>query len=158
MITNCDIVLASPGAVFALPEVKIGVIAVAGALPRLARAIGRVRAMEMALTGRNVGAEEAKAWGLCNAVSRTDGDGLAVEGGVVQLAVQWADEIGKYSPDSVIVSKAGVELGWEGIGVEEGSQRLIDGLWRKMEGGENMREGIRAFVEKRNARWVDSKL
>ena len=156
MIVNCDIVLASPGAVFALPEVKRGVVALAGALPRLAKAIGRMRAMEMALTGRNVGAEEAKAWGLCNAVSRKDGDGLAVEGGVVQLAVQWADEIGKYSPDSVIVSKEGVELGWEGV--EEGSQRLIDGIWKKMEGGENMMEGIRAFVEKRNARWVDSKL
>lgn len=158
MVANCDIVLASPSAVFALPEVKRGVVAIAGALPRLARAVGRMRAMEMALTGRNVGAEEAKAWGLCNAVSRKDGDGLAVEGGVVRLAVQWADEIGKYSPDSVIVSKEGVELGWEGIGVEEGSQRLVDGLWKKMEGEENMMEGIRAFVEKRNPRWVDSKL
>lgn len=158
MIANCDIVLASPSAVFALPEVKRGVVAIAGALPRLARAIGRMRAMEMALTGRNVGAEEAKAWGLCNAICQKDGDGLAVEGGVVQLAVQWADEIGKYSPDSVIVSKEGVELGWEGIGVEEGSQRLIDGLWKRIEGGKNMTEGIRAFVEKRNARWVDSKL
>ena len=158
MIANCDIVLASPGAVFALPEVKRGVVALAGALPRLARAVGRMRAMEMALTGRNIGAEEAKAWGLCNAISQKDGDGLAVEGGVVQLAVRWADEIGKYSPDSVIVSKEGVELGWEGIGVEEGSQRLIDGLWKKMEGGDNMVEGIKAFVEKRNPRWVDSKL
>ncbi|KAL9137455.1 MAG: hypothetical protein Q9175_001344 [Cornicularia normoerica] len=158
MIANCDIVLASPSAVFALPEVKRGVVAIAGALPRLARAIGRMRAMEMALTGRNVGAEEAKSWGLCNAVSQKDGDGLAVEGGVVQLAVQWADEIGKYSPDSVVVSKEGVELGWEGIGVEEGTQRLIDGLWRRMEGGENMMEGIKAFVEKRNPRWVESKL
>lgn len=158
MIANCDIVLASPSALFALPEVKVGVVAIAGALPRLARAIGRMRAMEMALTGRTVGAEEAKGWGLCNAISQKDGDGLAVEGGVVQLAVQWADEIGKYSPDSIIVSKEGVELGWEGIGVEEGSQRLVDGSWKKMEGGKNMREGIKAFVEKRNARWVDSKL
>ena len=49
MIANCDIVLASPSAVFALPEVKRGVVAIAGALPRLARAIGRMRAMEMAL-------------------------------------------------------------------------------------------------------------
>ncbi|KAM0801701.1 enoyl-CoA hydratase, partial [Usnea florida] len=155
MIANCDIVLASPSAVFALPEVKRGVVAIAGALPRLARAIGRMRAMEMALSGRNVSAEEAKSWGLCNAVSDKDGDGLVVEGGVVQLAVQWADEIGKHSPDSVVVSKEGVELGWDGVGVEEGSQTLIDGLWKRMEGGENMMEGVRAFVEKRNARWVD---
>ena len=56
MIANCDIVLASPSAVFALPEVKRGVVAIAGALPRLARAIGRMRAMEMALRYAFLGA------------------------------------------------------------------------------------------------------
>ena len=57
MIANCDIVLASPSAVFALPEVKRGVVAIAGALPRLARAIGRMRAMEMALRYATFGAD-----------------------------------------------------------------------------------------------------
>ena len=57
MIANCDIVLASPSAVFALPEVKRGVVAIAGALPRLARAIGRMRAMEMALRYELFGAD-----------------------------------------------------------------------------------------------------
>lgn len=114
--------------------------------------------MEMALTGRNVSAEEAKAWGLCNAISERDGDGIEVEGGVVRLAVRWAEEICKNSPDSIMTSKEGVELAWEGIGVEEGSQRLVDGLWKQMEGGDNMKEGVRAFVEKRGPRWLDSKL
>jgi len=155
IVVNCDMVLASPSAVFALPEVKRGVAAIAGALPRLARVIGRMRAMEMALTGRNVSAEEARSWGLCNAISEKDGDG---PGGVVQLAVSWALETSKNSPDSVITSKEGVELAWEGMSVEEGSQRLVDGLWKKMEHGENMKEGLRAFVEKRGPRWVDSKL
>lgn len=57
MIANCDIVLASPSAVFALPEVKRGFVAIAGALPRLARAIGRMRAMEMALRYELFGAD-----------------------------------------------------------------------------------------------------
>ena len=158
MIVNCDIVLASPSAVFALPEVKRGLIAIAGALPRLARVIGRMRAMEMALTGRNVGAQEAKEWGLCNALCERDGDGLDIEGGVVAMAVRLAEEIGANSPDSVIASKEGIELGWEGVGAEEGSKRLENGIWKRMEGGANMKEGIRAFVEKRGPNWVASKL
>lgn len=158
MIVNCDIVLASPNAVFALPEAKRGVVAIAGALPRLARVVGRMRAMEMALTGRTVRAEEATVWGLCNATSEKDGDGLGTEGGVVRLAVVWAEEVSKNSPDSIITSKEGVELAWDGMSVEEGSQRLLNGSWKKMEAGDNMKEGVRAFVEKRSPSWVDSKL
>ena len=151
MIVNCDIVLASHNAAFALPEAKRGVIALAGALPRITRIIGRMRAMEMALTGRTVPAAEAKEWGLCNAV-------CGMEENVVDVAIKWAEEICANSPDSVIVSKEGIELGWEGIGVEEGSQRLIDGMFKRMEAGENMKEGIKAFVEKRKPRWAASRL
>ena len=158
IIVNCDLVLASPSAVFALPEVKRGVVAIAGALPRLARLVGRMRAMEIALTGRTVSAQEAKDWGLCNAISESDGDGMGTERGVVRLAVSWAQDICKNSPDSIITSKEGIELAWEGIGVEEASQKLVDGLWKKMEAGENMKEGVRAFVEKRGPHWVNSKL
>ena len=151
MIINCDIVLASQNAVFALPETKRGVVALAGALPRLTRIVGRMRAMEMALTGRNVAAEEAREWGLCNAVCEE-------KESVVDVAIRWAEEICANSPDSVVVSKEGVELGWDGISAEDGSQRLVDGLFEKMSAGENMKEGVRAFVEKRRPRWVDSKL
>lgn len=158
IIANCDIVLASPTAVFSLPEVKRGVVALAGALPRLARVVGRMRAMEMALTGRPIRAEEARAWGLCNAISEKNGAGLAVEGGVVGLAVKWAEEISKNSPDSIITSKEGIELAWDGISAEEGSQRLVDGLWTKMEAGDNIKEGLKAFVEKREPNWINSKL
>ncbi|KAL8746134.1 MAG: hypothetical protein Q9190_001797 [Brigantiaea leucoxantha] len=152
MIINADLVVACSEAVFALPEVKVGVVALAGALPRLVRTVGKQRAMEMALTGRNVSAKEAKDWGLVNAV---------VEGGneaVVRKAVEFARTIGENSPDSVLVSKGGVDLGWEGIGVEEGTKRIIEDSWASMEGQENMREGIRAFVEKRRPRWTNSKL
>ena len=112
----------------------------------------------MVLTGRSVGSDEAKSWGLCNAISDRDGSGIGVNRGVVQLAVEWAEEISKNSPDSIITSKEGVELAWEGISAEAGTQQLVDGLWKKMEGGENMQEGVRAFVEKRGPRWVNSKL
>ena len=99
--------------------------------------------MEMALTGRTLSAQEAKNWGLVNEVTE--------EGEVVERAVEWARVVAGNSPDAVIVGKEGVGLGWEGGGVEEGSRSLV-------EGGENMREGVRAWVEGRGARWVDSKL
>lgn len=157
IVTNCDMVFASPGAVFALPEVKIGVAAIAGALPRLVRVIGRMRAMEMALTGRNVGAEEALRWGLCNAVAEKDGR-TGVGGSVVELAVRYAEIIATHSPDSVVVSKEGIELGWDGISVEEATDRLSNGIWKGLEEGDNVKEGLRAFVEKRPPIWVPSKL
>ena len=150
MIINTDIVLASSSATFALPEVKRGVVAIAGALPRLVRTVGRQRAMEMALTGRVLKAEEAREWGLCNKV--------VVDGDVVGEAVRWAEDIASNSPDSVIVSRAGVKMGWEGCGVQEGTERLKEGVYGRIVGGENMREGVKAFVEKRGPRWVDSKL
>ncbi|KAL8792303.1 MAG: hypothetical protein Q9195_005094 [Heterodermia aff. obscurata] len=152
IVINCDIVLASAVAKFALPEVKRGVIALAGALPRLVRTVGKQRAMEMALTGRSLDAHEARSWGLVNEV--VDGDA----GMVVERAVELATAIADNSPDSVVVSREGVLLGWHGLGAEEGTESLIQGSWKRMEGGENMKEGVKAFVEKRKPRWVDSKL
>lgn len=151
-LINCDIVLAAPSAQIALPEVKRGVVALAGALPRLVRTVGRQRAMEMALTGRALGAEEAERWGLVN---RVVGGG---EGEVVREAVRVAEEIAANSPDSVIVSREGVKAGWEGMGVQEATDSTLRDWYVKMDKGENMREGVRAFVEKRKPRWVPSKL
>lgn len=90
-------VLASAAATFGLPEVKRGVVALAGALPRLVRTVGRQRAMEMALTGRTLSAHEAREWGLVN---RVVGEGESV----VAEAVRWAEVVGGNSPDSVVVS------------------------------------------------------
>ena len=152
MIINVDLVLASPKAIFGLPESKIGVVAIAGALPRLARTVGKQRAMEMALLGRNVSAKEAKEWGLVNFVS---GDG---EAGIVAKAIEWAGMLAANSPDSVIVSKAGVDIAWEGYGVEKETVKMNKEWYEKMDKGENMIEGIRAFVEKRKPKWANSKL
>lgn len=151
MVINADMVLASSQAVFALPEVKRGVVALAGALPRLVRTVGRQRAMEMALTGRNVSAVEAEKWGLVNEV-------VELPDHVVDRAVRIALAIAQNSPDAVIVSREGVRIGWEGVGAEDGT-RLLTELWaRRLYSGDNLKEGVKAFVEKRKPRWVDSKL
>jgi len=159
ILADTDLVIAASSATFALPEVKIGVVAIAGALPRIVRTIGRQRAMEMALTGRTVSTEEAHAWGLVNhttADARVDVDVL--ERPVVQEALRVAEEICENSPDAVIVSREGVKLGWEGVGAEEASARLVSEWGRKLAEGENLTEGVRAFVEKRRPRWATSKL
>ncbi|MCJ1335622.1 hypothetical protein MMC09_000894 [Bachmanniomyces sp. S44760] len=155
MIINCDMVLASRTATFALPEVKLGVVAIAGALPRLVRTVGRQRAMELCLLGGTIGAERAREWGVVNWVGGGEGE---EDEDVLKEAIRWAGVVAGNSPDSVIVGKAGVEVGWEGVGVGEGGERIRRGVYSRMENGENMKEGIRAFVEKREARWVDSKL
>jgi len=158
--TNCDLVIASSVATFALPEVKRGVAALAGALPRIARTIGKQRAMEMALTGRIVSAKEAKEGGLVNEVvdvgSSKDYDEIGRK--TVEGALKYAEMIAGNSPDSVIVSREGIKMGWEGVGAEEGSRLLIDAWGKRLDEGENIKEGLKAFVEKRAPRWVGSKL
>ena len=150
MIINADIVIADEKATFGLPEVKIGVVALAGALTRLVRTVGKQRAMEMALTGRTLSADEAREWSLVNKVV---GKGKSVE-----EAIKIAQLIAGNSPDSVIVSREGVKLGWEGIGAEEGTRLLAENWYSRMDNGDNMKEGVRSFVEKRKPRWVPSKL
>jgi enoyl-CoA hydratase/carnithine racemase len=158
MIVNADMVIASEDATFALPEVKRGVIALAGALTRLVRTVGRQRGMEMALTGRTLSAQEAEKWGLVNRVVSSARAGEGPDSEVVKEAIRMAEMIAENSPDSVIVSREGIKLGWEGVGAEEGTRILEREWYPRMDRGENMKEGVRAFVEKRRPKWVPSKL
>ncbi|KAB5513088.1 ClpP/crotonase-like domain-containing protein [Coniochaeta sp. 2T2.1] len=151
MAVNCDLVLASSTAKFGLPEVTRGVVALAGALPRIIRTLGKQRAAEMALLGRMYTAEQMERWGVVNFV--------VPEGkSVVDEAVKVAEELAGNSPDAVIVSREGMRLGWEGVGPELGTEIVERGMYGRMDGGENMKEGVRSFVERRRAGWVDSKL
>ncbi|KAK4103396.1 ClpP/crotonase [Parathielavia hyrcaniae] len=152
MVINCDLVVADGArARFGLPEVTRGVIAVAGALPRLVRTAGKQRAAEMVLVGRaGYTAEQMREWGVVNFVV---GEGKAVE-----EAVKLAEEIAGNSPDAVIASREGLRLGWEGIGPHMATEVLETGMYGRIDGGENMKEGVRSFVEKRKPVWKDSKL
>jgi enoyl-CoA hydratase/carnithine racemase len=152
MLINSDMAIASSSASISLPEVKRGVVALAGALPRLVRTVGRQRAMEMALTGRAISAKEAYEWGLVNKV---------VEGGaeeVVKEAIKMALSIAENSPDAVIVSREGVKMGWEGMGAEDATRIWMESWYPRLLQGENMAEGVKAFVQKRKPVWKPSKL
>ncbi|KAI0098320.1 enoyl-hydratase [Nemania sp. FL0031] len=151
MVINCDLVIAHESATFGLPEVTIGVIALAGALPRLVRSVGRQRAAEMALVGGRYSAEEMLGWGLVNEVVKEGED-------VVGAAVKWAERIAANSPDAVIVSREGMKLGWEGVGPQQGTDIIMKGWYARIESGENFVEGVKSFNERRKPVWKDSKL
>lgn len=151
MVLNADLSVATANSTFGLPEARIGVAAFAGALPRLMMLVGLPRATEVVLAGRVLSAKEAEGWGVINKVVGEGED-------VVAAAVEMAGRVVECSPDSVIVSRAGLRSAWSGedVGVVVG--KVWDGIGRELQEGENIREGLKAFVERRKPVWKDSKL
>jgi enoyl-CoA hydratase/carnithine racemase len=108
-------------------------------------------ASEIALTGRRLSASEAKSFHLINRISKTPES-------VVDEAVEVAKTIASISPDSIIVTRAALREAWETSSVERAFQ-LSDGRYRgKLLEGDNSREGLKAFAEKRAPNWRASKL
>lgn len=110
--------------------------------------MGLPRASELALTGRVLTATEAENWGIVNRV---------VEGEVVEAAVEMARKVAGMSPDSVIVTREGLRSAW-GRRIGEAVEKVWGGVGRGLLGGVNIKEGLGAFVERREPVWVDSKL
>jgi enoyl-CoA hydratase/carnithine racemase len=149
-VVNCDIVLASRTATFGLVEVKRGLAPYSGVLPRLIRTVGLQRASEFALTGKIIDAYTAEKWGLVNKV--TDPDQLLPE------AVEWAKQIAEISPDSIICTRAMLREGWTTADVVEATNISNGREWAELQRGENMKEGLTAFNEKRAPRWKGPRL
>ncbi|KAK6063072.1 enoyl-CoA hydratase/isomerase [Seiridium cupressi] len=149
-IVNCDIVVAADTALFGLPEVKRGLAPNGGVLPRLLHTVGMQVACELVLTGRQVTAQEMHKWGLVNKVVSLDN--LLVE------ATRYAELIANNSPDSIICARAGLRQAWETGNVDEATSIWSERDFSRLEKGENAREGLSAFKEKRAPRWVESKL
>ena len=141
----CDLIIAAENAVFALPEPKVGLAALAGGLLRLPRQIPLKRAMGMILTGRHVPAREGAEMGFVNEV--------VPEGTAVAAAERWAAEILERSPMSIRASKEAVRLGM-GLELEAAyrQQREFPAI-RAMRESEDFVEGPRAFAEKRKPQW-----
>lgn len=150
IVLNSDLVIASPNANFRLPDVMRGTAALMGAFPRMCRTFGLQRANLIALTSYTLSAKEATDWGLVQKVVPLEN--------LVAEAVKMAAQISSMSPDSVIVSRAGVRQAWETGSVERSTQLTSDTYASKLMSGSNIREGLLAFKEKREPRWVPSKL
>lgn len=139
----CDLIVASKAARFGQPETTLGLIPGGGATQRLTRALGKQRAMELILTGRRMGAEQAHAYGLVNQV--TD------KRRWFESAVRLAAQIAERGPLATRLAKRAI-LAAEREGLDEGLETERRLLARAM-ASEDRDEGLSAFLEGRAPRF-----
>jgi enoyl-CoA hydratase len=139
----CDLVVASETAQFGQPEVKIGIIPGAGGTQRWLRSAGKVRAMEAILTGEPLRAVEAERIGLVNRV--------VPSGAQLDEALRLANLIASRPPLAVRLAKEAVNHGME-VGLSAGLE-FERKLFYLLFASEDKAEGMRAFLEKRPARF-----
>ena len=135
---QCDIVIASEGATFGQPEVKLGLVPGAGGTQRLPRVVGKHNAMYMLLTGRLITAADALLIGLVSEIVSSNCD---------ERAIEIAEEIAALSPLAVMQIKDAVLSGADiplssALQIERKAHELMYGTL-------DMREGTSAFSEKR---------
>jgi enoyl-CoA hydratase/carnithine racemase len=140
----CDLIIASEKAVFALPEPRVGLAALAGGMHRLPRTIPLKHAMGMLLTGRRVSAREGYELGFVNEV--------VAEGDLMPAARRWADMILECAPLSVRASKQSALEGLDKPTLKEAMEGRYDQVAALLR-SEDFVEGPRAFAEKRPPRW-----
>lgn len=148
---GCDMIVASPKAIFGLPEASRGLYAAAGGLSRLVRLAGMSIASEVAMAGRFLSAQEAVQYSIANCVSKSHES-------VVDEAVEMAAKVASFSPDSIIVTRSGLREALEQASVERASQETELKFGDKLREGENVGIGLRAFANKKPPQWVPSKL
>lgn len=142
----CDLRVASDEIKLGMPPAKLGLVYSHTGIKRFIQAIGVPRTRELFLLGRNVDAHTALAWGL---VSR-----VADEDEVQDVALDLARELSSNAPLSVRGNKQVLRaLLAADIRLDETVQRELIALREACFASEDMREGVRAFAEKRPARW-----
>ena len=139
----CDLIVASEAARFALPEVKRGLVAAAGGLYRLPRALPRALAIELIITGDPIDAATAHAHGLVNR--------LVAPGTALAKALELAAAICVNAPlavrESLAIARDAYELD------EDALKKASFDAWNRVLASEDSKEGPRAFIEKRAPRW-----
>jgi enoyl-CoA hydratase len=143
---SCDLLVAAKGAKLGIPEVGVGLFAAGGGLVRLPSRVGYGRAMEMAITGDPIRAEEAAELGL---VAR-----VAEPGSAVEVALELAQRVARNAPLAVAASK---QLVRAAVGITEAEFWDLQGpLQAKVFTSNDAKEGPRAFAEKRAPEWTGS--
>ena len=139
----CDFIIAADTAKFGQPEIKLGIIPGAGGTQRLPRAIGKAKAMDMALTGRMMDATEAERSGLVSRVVPLDK--------LMDEALGAALVICEFSQIAVMAAKESVNRAFE-TGLADGvmfERRMFHALFATAD----QKEGMDAFVNKRKAQF-----
>ncbi len=144
MAMSCDFIYATNNAVFGQPEVKLGLIPGFGGTQRLAKIVGRAQAREMIYTGRNVDIIEAKEMGLVLRSFDTKYE-------MINEAMKTLKAISKNSPFAVSITKKVMNEGID-LTIAEGLQ-LEKRQFAAIFSSEDMREGTKAFIEKRVAKF-----
>lgn len=135
----CDFIIAADNARFGQPEIKLGVIPGAGGTQRLPRAVGKAKAMDLALTGRMMDAAEAERAGLVSRVVSADK--------LLEEALGAALQISDFSQIAVAAAKESVNRAFES-GLSDGimfERRLFHALFAT----DDQKEGMDAFLNKR---------
>ena len=135
----CDMIVASEEAEFGQPEILLGIIPGGGGTQRLARVMGKQRAMELVLTGRRIGAAEAHSLGI---VTR-----LAPPDGWLDAALELAGEVAERPPLAARLAKQAV-LAAEETALTAGLEHERR-LYELAMATEDRVEGMNAFIEKR---------
>ncbi|WP_255773441.1 enoyl-CoA hydratase [Mycobacteroides abscessus] len=140
----CDVIIAAENATFGQPEIKLGVLPGMGGSQRLTRAIGKAKAMDMILTGRNMDAAEAERSGLVSRVVATES--------LLDEAKAVAKTISEMSLSASMMAKEAVNRAFESS-LAEGllfERRIFHSAF----GTADQSEGMAAFVEKRPANFI----
>jgi enoyl-CoA hydratase/carnithine racemase len=139
----CDMIVADAKARFGQPEIMLGIIPGGGGTQRLARTIGKQRAMEYVLTGRPFDAQTAHEWGLVNRV--------AGEGEWLEAALELARDVAARAPLAAKLAKKAVHAAFESPLAE--GLRSERGLFDQAMASEDRVEGMNAFLENRDPRF-----
>ncbi len=142
---TCDLLVASKDAKIGIREVKVGLFAAAGGVFRLPARVGYAKAMEMALTGEPITAEEAMEAGMLSA--------LTEPGKALEAAVELAERIAENAPLAVAASKSLVRSAAQGIDEDTLWEMQIP-LQKKVFSSNDAKEGPTAFAEKRAPNWT----
>ncbi len=142
----CDFIIAADTAKFGQPEIKLGVMPGAGGTQRLARFVGKAKAMDLCLTGRMMDAAEAERCGLVSRVVAADK--------LIEEALKAADTIASMSLTATMMTKESINRSFEttlGEGI-----RFERRVFHAMFATDDQKEGMAAFVEKRPAKFKNS--
>ena len=142
----CDLLIANENTKFGQPEINLGVFPAAGGTQRLPKAIGKAKAMDIILSGRMMGVEEAEKLGLVSRVVSSEN--------FLDQVLEIAKEIAEKSLPALIMAKDAINASYE----TSLAQGIIyeRRLFRSAFSLDDQKEGMQAFIEKRKAKFKNS--